>query len=378
MSRPLCLLLEPDAVYALAREGEVGATRVAWNPEAPVPMVDALRAVAGAPTALVLIVGLAFLEIAEPQLPPVSNDVRVRMLQRDSDRYFALREPAAVATDGRVAFAMPCALLTSWMEALSAWSPIQAVVTVGEAAALAGHDGKWTVPAGVGSTGHLTLRDGRVHEARRTRGGMPESERTLSITELASGAWRASTGALDRQLLDATMRARIQRQRNRRWWQSAALAAAALVLLAWSVDRWRERQLVALQREAQSLELATTSTRAALERLGRAESEQAAIAVADRRAARPDAPSAVLARLGALLPRDAFMQRLEWNGSEWRIDGSANDAAVLVPLLDADAQFVGVRAAAPSTRYLENGRSRSSFSIVFQTAGDSVAVRGTR
>jgi len=72
------------------------------------------------------------------------------------------------------------------------------------------------------------------------------------------------------------------------------------------------------------------------------------------------------------------MQRLEWNGSEWRIDGSANDAAVLVPLLDADAQFVGVRAAAPSTRYLENGRSRSSFSIVFQTAGDSVAVRGTR
>ena len=378
MSRPLCLLLEPDAVYALAREGDGGAARLVWNPEAPGPMVEALRAVVGAPTELVVIVGLAFLEIAEPPLPPVPNDVRVRMLQRDSDRYFALREPAAVATDGRVAFAMPSALLASWIDALSAWSPIRAVVTVGEAAALAGHDGEWTVPAGSTSSGHLTMRDGRVHEARRARGSVAGLERTLTINELAAGAWRAATGALDVQLLDAPMRARIQRQRTRRWWQSAAFAAAALVLLAWSVDRWRERQLIALQQEAQSLELATAGARAAQERLGRAEREQSAIAEGDRLAARPDAPAVVLARLGALLPRDAFMQRLEWNGTEWRIDGSANDAAILVPLLDADVQFVGVRAAAPSTRYLENGRSRSSFSIVFRTAGESPAARGAR
>ncbi len=378
MSRPLCLLLESDVVYALAREGDGGAARVAWHPEAPVPMVDALRAAFGAPTALVVIVGLAFLEIAEPSLPPVPNDVRVRMLQRDSDRFFALREPAAVATDGSVAFAMPSALLASWLAALSAWSPVRAVVTVGEAAALAGHDGRWMVPAGPGSIGHLTIRDGRVHEARRARGSVADTERTLAITAIAAGAWRASAGALDVQLLDATMRTRVQRQRRRRWWQSTAFAAAALMLLAWSVDRWRERQLVALQREAQTLELATADARAAQERLVRAESEQSAIADADRRAVLPGAPPAVLARLGALLPRDAFIQRLEWNGSEWRIDGSANDAAALVPLLDADARFVSVRAAAPSTRYLENGRSRSSFSIVFQAAGQPAAARGAR
>jgi len=341
-------------------------------------MVDALRAVFGAPTALVVIVGLAFLEIAEPQLPPVPNDVRVRMLQRDSDRYFALREPAAVATDGSIAFAMPSALLASWIDALSAWSPVRAVVTIGEAAAAGGHDGRWAVPAGPGSTGQLTLLDGRVQEARRARGSTAEKERTLTIAELAVGAWQASTAALDVQLLDAAMRARLQRQRTRRWWQSAAFAAAALVMLAWSVDRWREKQLVALQGEAQSLELATAGARAAQERVSRAESEQFAIATADRRVALPDAPPAVLARLGALLPRDAFIQRLEWNGTEWRIDGSANDAAALVPLLDADAQFVAVRAAAPSTRYLENGRARSSFSIVFQTAGESAAARGAR
>jgi hypothetical protein len=298
------------------------------------------------------------------------------MLQRDSDRYFALREPAAVATDGALAFAMPSAQLTSWIDALAMWSPVRAVVTVAEAAAMGGHDGRWAVAAGPGSIGQITLRDQRVQAARRTRGHPVPGERTLTIVELASGAWRASAGALDRQLLDAPMRARLQQQRARRWWQSAALAAAAVVLLAWSVDRWRERQLLALQREAAALEQTTAGARAAQERLVRAQGELVAIAAADSSTARADTPPAVLARLGALLPRDAFIQRLEWNGSDWRIDGSATDAAALVPLLDADAQFVGVRAAAPSTRYLENGRTRSSFSIVFQTVGEPPVTRG--
>ena len=376
MSRPLCLLLEDDVVVALPRDGAASASRLAWRPDAPGPLVEALRAEYGTPSALVVIVGLAFLEIAEPQLPPVPNDVRVRMLQRDSDRYFALREPAAVATDGSLAFAMPSALLSSWLDALAAWSPVRAVVTVAEAAALGGRDGRWAVNAGAGSTGQVTIRDQRVQAARRTRGQPGAGERTLTIAELAGGAWRASAGALDLQLLDAPMRARLQQQRTRRWWQSAAFAAAALVMLAWSIDRWRERQLVALQAEAATLEQSTAGARAAQERLVRAQGEQTSIAAADRRAARADAPPAVLARLGALLPRDAFIQRLEWNGTEWRIDGSANDAAALVPLLDADAQFVSVRAAAPSMRYLENGRARSSFSIVFQTLSASSVTRG--
>ncbi|QJR35659.1 PilN domain-containing protein [Gemmatimonas groenlandica] len=376
MSRPLCLLLDGEFVSALPRDGAATATRVAWRPEAPLPMVESLRSAFGAPTGLVVIVGLAFLEIAEPQLPPVPNDARVRMLQRDSDRYFALREPAAVATDGSVAFAMSSALLTSWLDALSAWSPVRAVVTVAAAAALGGHDGRWTADAGDGSTGQLTIREGRVQSARRLRGGGDAAERPLTIAELTGGAWRAAAGTLDLQLLDSAMRERAQRQRARRWWQSAVFAAAALVLLAWSVDRWRERQLVALQQEAQTLEQSTAGARAAQQRLLRAQGEQTAIAAADRRAVLADAPPAVLARLGELLPRDAFIQRLEWNGTEWRIDGSANDAAALVPLLDADAQLVGVRAAAPSMRFLENGRSRSSFSIVFQTLGAPAPTRG--
>ncbi len=376
MSRPVCLLLEADVVHALPRGGAGDAVRVAWDPSAPAPMVDALRTQFGAPTALTVIVGLAFLEIAEPQLPPVPNDARVRMLQRDSDRYFALRDAAAVATDGTIAFAMPSALLTSWVDALATWSPVRAVVTVAEAAALGGHDGQWAVDAGPGSAGQLTIRDHRVQSARRTRGRRADADRTLRIAELADGAWRASAGTLDRQLLDAAMRERVQRQRSRRGWQSMAFAAASLMLLAWSLDSRRERELVALQREAQTLEQSTAGARAALERMRRTEGEQTAIAGAARRAALADAPPAVLARLGAVLPRDAFMQRLEWNGTEWRIDGSAADAAALVPLLDADDLFVNVRAAAPSMRYVENGRSRSSFAIVFQTSDERPVTRG--
>jgi hypothetical protein len=376
MSRALCLLLDDDVVLALPRDGAASASRLPWRPDAPGRLVEALRAEFGTPSALVVIVGLTFLEIAEPQLPPVPNDVRVRMLQRDSDRYFALREPAAVATDGTVAFAMPSPPLTSWIDALAAWSPVRAVLTVAQAAALGGHDGQWAVTAGTGSIGQLTLRDQRVQAARRARGTPAAGERTLSINQLAGGAWRASAGALDLQLLDAPMRARQQQQRARRWWQSVALAAAALMLLAWSIEHWRDGQLLALQREAATLEQTTAGARAAQERLVRAQGELVAIATADRGTARADTPPAVLARLGALLPRDAFIQRLEWNGTEWRIDGSATDAAALVPLLDADTQFVGVRAAAPSTRYLENGRTRSSFSIVFQTVGDPPVARG--
>jgi Xaa-Pro aminopeptidase len=79
------------------------------------------------------------------------------------------------------------------------------------------------------------------------------------------------------------MRERMQRQRARRWWQSATVAAAALVMLAWSVDRWRERQFLALQREAQTLELATGGARGAQERLMRAQAERVpGTQVADR------------------------------------------------------------------------------------------------
>ncbi len=380
MSAPLCVLLTPEAVYAWPRGGAVPdagarAGGIRWSPDAPGALVETLRAQFGVPTSVVVVVGLGFLESAQPQLPPVANALRMRMLQRDSDRYFALREPVAVATDGPVAFALPASTLAAWVDAIGAWSPVRAVLSIGQVAAAAGVSGHFTVDAGAGATGWITIADGRVQDARRRRaaatGGADATDasvrRPLPWSAIADGAWRAADGPLDGQLLDAGMWARAARQRTQRVWQAVAVAAAALLLLGASVDRWRDRQLAALQREVAALTPLAATARDAQQRLQRAAAEERQLAAAAAQRGAPDAPGAVLARLGALLPRDAFVQRLEWNGREWRIDGSAADAAALVPLLDADALFDAVRTAAPSTRFVEAGRPRSSFAILFST-----------
>ena len=89
-------------------------------------------------------------------------------------------------------------------------------------------------------------------------------------------------------------------------------------------------------------------------------------------------PSAILARLGALLPKDAFVQRLDWDGNAWRIDGSASDAPRIVPLLDADAYFSDVRIVAASTRFLDAGKQRESFSIAFRAKSPTSGGRSGR
>ncbi|MBY0492250.1 MAG: PilN domain-containing protein, partial [Gemmatimonadaceae bacterium] len=118
---------------------------------------------------------------------------------------------------------------------------------------------------------------------------------------------------------------------------------------------------------------------AAQARLLRADRESALLQRANADAAHPGAPSLVIARLGALLPPSAFVQHLEWDGRQWKIDGSAIDAAGLVPRLDAVPVFEQVRSLAPSTRFLDGGTPRSSFSIGFAVRGgarDSTAAPG--
>ena len=62
-----------------------------------------------------------------------------------------------------------------------------------------------------------------------------------------------------------------------------------------------------------------------------------------------------------------FVQRLDWDGTVWRIEGSAANAPAIVPMLDSDALFSDVRIVAATTRFLDMGRQRESFSISFQT-----------
>ena len=96
-----------DAARVLVRQGGSDVVRdVSWEPDAPEAMVEALRALVGAPSAFVVIVGLGFLEVAEPELPPLDASARQALLWRDADRYFPIAEPVAVACANGVAMAL--------------------------------------------------------------------------------------------------------------------------------------------------------------------------------------------------------------------------------------------------------------------------------
>jgi hypothetical protein len=140
-------------------------------------------------------------------------------------------------------------------------------------------------------------------------------------------ALRWMDAPLDRQLLDVPHADSIRRARQRRWAASAMLAAAAVVVLAWSANRWRDAQLVSLEASAQQLTDRAGPALRAEARRARAQAETRLLAEAAQRARHPDAPLPVLAQLSRVLPHDVVVQRLEWNGQQWRVDGTGGQRA---------------------------------------------------
>ncbi len=400
MSR-IALLLDATRVRALAVPGAGAGTilEVPWTPSEPSTAVRRLQDTLGTAQSIVLVVGLGWLEIARPELPPLRASARQQLLVRDADRYFPLAEAAAVSWRDGLAFAMPATLLAEWVRAFGALGVVDAVVTLPWACARSGASGALHVDGGLAEVGLIIVRDGVVQETRRVASAVPGASdlpRASAAGESAAHAFdvasvlRAATDAVNvsvhEQLLDADTHARIERRRSGRLLRSVAIAAAAVVALAWSADRWRARTYDALRVEATRLASEAEPARLALLRAQRAELEGELLAQADSLAGLGNTPAAVLARLGTVLPRDAFVQRLDWDGAAWRLDGSAFDAPRIVPLLDADPRFADVRILAASTRFLDGGRQRESFSIAFtaqargaaSTASVSGGPRATR
>jgi hypothetical protein len=343
----------------------------AWDGAAPEATVRALMASGERPRGLVLLVDAVWLEIATPQLPPVAPVLQRRMLTLDADRFFPLTEPAALVLEGDVAFAMPAATLTRWRDAFATWAPVQAVLAWPQVARMAGADGTWRTGHDATAAVDVQLRGGRVVEVRRAPAHTPEggASRTQTI-DLATAAARVLAAlpiAPAAQLLEADSVRALESRDRQAWMRAAAVCLLALLALGASASRWRDRELRALAAQLQALETRTVAARTAQTRLARADDELRLLAEADRQATRADAPLAVIARLGTLVPADAWVQHLEWDGRAWRIDGSAADAAALVPRLDGEGLLADVRSLAPSTRFLDNGRPRGSFSIGFTT-----------
>jgi Tfp pilus assembly protein PilN len=326
----------------------------------------------------VIVIGLGLLEIARPDLPPMDVGARRAVLWRDGDRYFPLEEPIAVACGDEFAFAVPVRLLERWVRAVRTLGPVRAIVTAPQLLSRIADTGAWTLPAGEGERGVIRVRNGVLVDVRRelAPANHPSDDATRTPREappspvdpLAIGreALQWLDAPLDLQLLDVPHADSIRRARQRRWMASAMLAAAAVVVLAWSANRWRDAQLVALDASAQQLKDRAGPALRAEARRARAQAEVRWLADAQQRSRDPNAPLPVLAQLSRVLPRDVVVQRLEWNGQQWRMDGTADNAPRLVPLLDADAHFSDVRIAAASQRFLDAGRQRESFAVSFR------------
>jgi hypothetical protein len=163
-------------------------------------------------------------------------------------------------------------------------------------------------------------------------------------------------------LLNATERRQAAGRTARSIATAVLGAVAAIVFCVFSIDRARERTLLALTMEAERL---TREGRPALDAQQQLVRRQRDADLARAMAStRPD-PAAALAAVSALLPKDAVVLNARVAGNSWQIDGTSANAAALIRLLDADDRLDNVRPLAASSRFRDGRTTRESFSLAF-------------
>ena len=364
MSRPLVLLLERNHVYILREKSD--EIVVAWTPSAPLSALEALRSNIDGPSRLTLVVGMGLLEVARPELPPMPMSDVLDILLRDSDRYFPISDALALSCVDGFAFGIPAARLREWIVAFAPLGSTSAVATVAGCLVSAGEDNDWVVPADENNEAHISIRDATLRAVSLQP--LPPDRAALSSEGVSSrrailrGALELSSAPLPQMLLDISLRHQIAATRRMRWSYSVLALCFALAAFGFSVNRWRAREVAATDSALEQLDAMAEPARQADKRLQTARRELALLSSGSQ-----DVTASVLSRLGQVLPADAFVQRLEWNGDTWQISGSADNAPRLVPLMDADSMFTDVRILAASSRFMDAGKQRESFSISFKT-----------
>jgi hypothetical protein len=384
------LELLADRVRAVATDRRGRAPRataeVPWDPDRPAEAIAELRARLGAARGLGVAVGLSFLDVQRVTLPPARGDARRRMVALDPARTFPLREPVVVALAddapptapdrGEPAFALSREQLRRWAAALAEWAPVDSVEPAPSALARAlavrgaAADGEYRLPAGAGEEGVVRLAAGHVVEVRRAprwneandAAAAPSGDPWLVALGAAIGAEEAPAAV---QLLSDDLARAAARRRDARLTRAAALCGLAAGLALVAADRQRARHATAVEqalRAERPRAAAAESLYARLHALDAA--ARAAAALEGRRAD----PLAVLDALGERLPAGAAVTALRQEGDAWTVDGTARDAAALVPALAADPRLAEVRALAPSSRFAERGVAVETFSIAFRAA----------
>jgi hypothetical protein len=390
------LLADRVRAVALDRRGRAARATadVAWDPAQPDAAIAELRARLGGARRIGIAVGLAFLDVQRVALPPVRGEARRRMIALDPARVFPLHEPVVVALAddappvratggepaerGEPAFAVSREQVRRWIAAFERWAPVESVVSAPAALARALRaggaptDGEHRLPAAADEEGVVQVRGGRVTGVRRaprwrTDGDAADVAPPADPSRVALGAALGVDDAPSAvQLLPDDLAHGVARRRAAAVTRAAALCGLAVGLTLAAADRQRERRAMALER----------ALRAELPRAAAAESLQARLAAFDdatragaELAERRADPLAVLGALGERLPEGAAITALRMEGDAWTVEGTARDAAALVPRFAGDQRLAEVRALAPSTRFVERGTPTETFSIAFRATG---------
>ena len=348
-----------------------------WDAAHPAASVAALAGRLGRVGRVALAIGLDHLHVKHVDLPPASPSVRRQMVAVEPDRFFPVQdERVVVGIAGSVAFAMDQATLDRWIEAFETWAPVESVepAPVALARALAtGGDATYTFSLGPAAAGVIEMRGGALATARNATPasvGAIAGARPLTpvdgVTADALAAWGAARGLdgdLDAMMLGDALRQTVVRRRRRRLGAAAAACAIALGFALWALDRSRNDLLARLAEEQAALESRAAPAAAFQARLAAFDHEDAIVRSVG--VARID-PLRVLAALGERLPRDVTVLNARAIGDEWRIDGTATNAAAILPALDGDPRFVDARFLAATARYREGGKTYESFSLAFR------------
>ena len=348
-----------------------------WDLAHPAASVAALAGRLGRVGRIALAIGLDHLHVKHVDLPPASPRVRRQMVAVEPDRFFPVQdERVVVAISGNVAFAMDQATLDRWIEAFETWAPVESVeaspVALARALTTAG-DGTYAYSLGPEAAGVVDTGGGALAAVRHTT---PASARAIAgarplpavgpVTPDALAAWGAARGLdgdLDAMMLDDARRQTVVRRRGRRLAGAAAACAIALGFALWALDRSRDDVLARLAERQATLESRAAPAAALQAQLATLDHEDA---VARNVTATRTDPLRVLAALGERLPRDVTVLNARAIGDEWRIDGTATNAAAILPALDGDPRFVDARFLAATARFREGGKTYESFSLAFR------------
>jgi hypothetical protein len=382
LSEVVGIELSADVVRVVAIERWRPARRTfecAWDAAHPAELVALLRAQLGATNRIALTVGLGFLHLKNVKLPPAPVAERRRMLALEPDRFFPVQDEPLVTTlanDENLAFAVNREQLENWVRAFESWAPVECVepapVSLARVLAEANLQGNFTIAAGANESGLLEIRDKRLYSVRRAMlsEGVADDVQTLPSRSGVSGEYLTALGAargvqnaVDAMLLSEPLSVRLKRRRLQRTAVASVMCAAALGLALWSLNGSRARTLDRIG--DQLAEVAPRAEQAEQLRDQLVSLEREAVAIRDLGARRPN-PLVVLAALSELLPPGATVLNVKATGVDWQVDGTARDAAAIVPLLDKDERFENVRFLSASARFRDRNRTYETFSIAFR------------